>query len=520
VRNRPAKGLYSAEFPGILRNAFLSARRLKGTDAFHVRVLAFMTSDGHAVERLRDYLRTLKPEARAMLVAELERNLLRGEEAVGSDLILQELRHAIRAAGRPVARIDGAARLFFAPVEPFLVDDAAGHKRKARIARAALEPIWEWIGRDLIPVEAKALGEDINRALLVDDRSKAEQVTRVLQDRALAHIREAVGAVTGDDKARRRLAVQVGTPRALDDLATLTRIFSNRDALGELARRLPYHLRSFERDEVDAVTGLLEAAVAQKTYGAAPAAKSDVYLCTLVLIMGRLAAPWQLIRLATHAAESDVAARVAETPYAAAVEIVISEIECAVHDLHGELKARRPVASLLKNIHDAARGLRTEIDLSGDSPWSRQLTVIRTEVSHVLRAEIESTPGRVRRLLRPRPRPEIAPGSQLDATDVGEAEMLVEFVAACRTYAAELAVNEMTVRSYSELQNHLESGTKILLDALRQAGEPDRPFRQSQMDAAIRFCRTIFGADYAGLLAKAAEIAVQPAAIERKPARA
>ena len=93
-------------------------------------------------------------------------------------------------------------------------------------------------------------------------------------------------------------------------------------------------------------------------------------------------------------------------------------------------------------------------------------------------------------------------------------------MATCRTYAAELAVNEMTVRSYSELQNHLESGTKILLDALRQAGQADRPFRQSQMDAAIRFCRTIFGADYAGLLAKAAEIAVQPAAVERKPVRA
>ena len=40
-----------------------------------------MTSDGSAVERLRDYLRTLKPEARAMLVAELERTMLRGDEA-------------------------------------------------------------------------------------------------------------------------------------------------------------------------------------------------------------------------------------------------------------------------------------------------------------------------------------------------------------------------------------------------------------------------------------------------------
>jgi hypothetical protein len=39
-----------------------------------------ITSDGQSVERLRDYLRTLKPEARAMLVTELERGMLRGEK--------------------------------------------------------------------------------------------------------------------------------------------------------------------------------------------------------------------------------------------------------------------------------------------------------------------------------------------------------------------------------------------------------------------------------------------------------
>ena len=164
--------------------------------------------------------------------------------------------------------------------------------------------------------------------------------------------------------------------------------------------------------------------------------------------------------------------------------------------------------------------MRSEIDLSDDSPWSRQLTAIRIEVSNVLKTEIESTPGRVRRLLRPRPAKDIQSGSLLDAMDVSEAEMLVEFVGACRTYANELAVNEATVRSYSELQHYLESGTKVLLDALRHANDADRPFRQSQMDAAIRFCRVVFGADYAGLLAKAAEIAVQTAAAERKSARA
>jgi hypothetical protein len=229
-----------------------------------------MTSDGQAVERLRDFLRTLKPEARAMLVAELERGVLSGEESAGDELILQELRRAIRVESQPASpRMGDAARMFFGPVEPFLIDDAPDHKRAGRISRVSLEPIWEWIGRDLIPAEAKALGDDINRALLAKDRVKAEQRARALHDRALLRIREGMASVTGDDKARRRLAVQVGTPRALEDLATLTGILANRDLLSELARRLPNHLRTFERDQIDSVNLLLEAAIAQKSQSGA-----------------------------------------------------------------------------------------------------------------------------------------------------------------------------------------------------------------------------------------------------------
>ncbi len=138
----------------------------------------------------------------------------------------------------------------------------------------------------------------------------------------------------------------------------------------------------------------------------------------------------------------------------------------------------------------------------------------------MLTAEIETTPGRVRRLLRPRPAKEIVPGSLLDAIDVHEVETRVELVGVCRHYASELAVSEVTLRTHSELTQYLETGTKILLDALRHADDAERPFRQSQVDAAVRFCRTVFGADYAGLLAKAADVAVQGAAAERKSARA
>jgi hypothetical protein len=108
-----------------------------------MRVVARMTSDGQAVERLRDYLRTLTPETRAMLAAELERGVPAGEGYPGNDLILQELRRTIPAAGPPaVGRMGEAARMFFAPVEPFVIDDAADHARAGRIARASLDPLW------------------------------------------------------------------------------------------------------------------------------------------------------------------------------------------------------------------------------------------------------------------------------------------------------------------------------------------------------------------------------------------
>ena len=78
----------------------------------------------------------------------------------------------------------------------------------------------------------------------------------------------------------------------------------------------------------------------------------------------------------------------------------------------------------------------------------------------------------------------------------------------------------MTLRTYAEITQYLETGTRILLDSLRHAGEAERPFRHSQLDAAVRFCRTVFGADYAALLAKAVDVALLGGVPDRRAARA
>jgi hypothetical protein len=70
-------------------------------------------------------------------------------------------------------------------------------------------------------------------------------------------------------------------------------------------------------------------------------------------------------------------------------------------------------------------------------------------------------PGRVRRLLRPRPSREIRPNSVLDPDEVAEVEALVEFVGICRYFAGELAINEMTQRALTELRQYLDNGTQF-----------------------------------------------------------
>jgi hypothetical protein len=479
-----------------------------------------MTSDGASIERLREYLQSLSPEARAMLLGELERALLRDEDIGGSELVLQELRRTIRVTAQPVPRIGDAARRFYVPLEPFLIDGAADHKRAGRLARVSLEPIWEWIGRDLMPAEAKALTDDINRALLAEDSVKVEQLVHALHECAIQRMSAAIAALETGEKARRRFSIQVGTPRAIEDVTTLMRVLGLREMLAELARRLPDRYRTFEAEDAVEVKALLDGLSTQRPSSHRPSQRSDFFLYGMIMVASRMAAPWQLIRLATCAAESDDTARIAATPYAAAVTIVLSELEHAAGELRSELKAGRPVGWLLKSIHHAARLMRTEIDLSVDSAWSRQLAAVRTVVSNLLAAELETTPGRVRRLLRPRPAREIVAGSQLDPPDVQEVEMRVELVEACRHYASELAVSEVTLRTRSELTQYLETGTRALVDALRHAEDADRPFRRSQIEAAVRFCRTVFGVDYAELLAKAAEVAVQGSAADRKSARA
>jgi len=461
------------------------------------------------IERLQQFLRELSPQARGMLIAEFERSLLRGEDLSGADLVLQELRRLSRDQREGAPRIGNSARLFFKPLEPFLVDDLGQHRHLGRISRSSLDLLWTWITRDILPDDAKAVDDIVNTALLEGDSAKAQYFVRAFQDRVAAALSDQLRNAETDDRVHRRMLAQIGTQRAGEDAAILKCVLNARDGLSAMAARLPLQVGNLSAKQLDECKALIERTSPPT---------SDVFLYSLLTVMSRLAAPWQLIRLGVKAAGSDTAARVAETPYGMAVTIVLSELERQVGELRDDLRSGKGIAvgALLKTIHDGARGLRTELNMPMDSSWGRALSGLRSQIGDMLRLEIDSMPGRVRRLLKPRAVGEIRPNSMLDAAEVAETEALVTFVGTCRHFAGELAINEITQRTFSELQQYLDTATRGLLEALRSSGPNERSFRQSQVNTAIRLCATVFGRDYAAQLSKAAEVA---AAADRKAAK-
>ncbi len=463
-----------------------------------------------STERLRDYLAELPPQAQALLMREFERAVERGEDVAVANLVLEQLRKVVRGfeedeEARP--RTDDPARLLFRPIEPFLVEGNFP-VRPGQIRRASLLPVWQWLARDGAPDAARAFETALAEIRQSGSTAGLEGETRKFQIAVAEAIVKAATPMPGDD--RQRALARIGPSNVVEDLLSIGTVLRAREALDTLGSRLPGQIRIFADSQIASVSSALNVP---------PLQTPQMLPFALSLIMLRLAAPWQIIRIAIKMAASDDEIRVAATPYGIAVTIALHDLSFLAACLRTDIRRGQfdNVGEQLKSLHDGVRGLRTELDLRQDSSWGRQLAAIRSDISNSLQSEIDSVPGRVRRILRQRADKDISSAPKIDASDVEETAALINFVAVCRTYASELAINEVTLRTYSDLQHYVEQSTESLVQSLRGGDTKARAYRQMQAKAAIRFCEVLFGHDYASLMSRAAENAVTG---ERKPPRA
>src|SRR6476646_2161782 len=136
-----------------------------------------------SIERLREYLAQLPPQAQALLMREFERALERGQDTAVATLVLEQLRKIVRkteADETPPPRTDDLSRLLFQVLEPFLVETGAP-VRVGQIRRSSLHPIWQWLGRDGAPDKVNEFEAALARMPASDSAGQVEALAARLR---------------------------------------------------------------------------------------------------------------------------------------------------------------------------------------------------------------------------------------------------------------------------------------------------------------------------------------------------
>jgi hypothetical protein len=347
-----------------------------------------------AMMQLWDFLARLSPLTRKSLLSELERLELSGVDVPHSADIQAKLRAEFGMEG-PDRDMNSPPRLFFAPLNPLLNEGAPEHANSGRIAHGSLNPIWEWISRDLLPTMTRDFVNQVKDLIAGDKQKEVRQAVSAFQTKVVKYLESTLRDSDGAGHTRFKLATYTASRSAYDDLVKIMQALRARDALAKFNSALPERIAKFDDAQVRKMTALLHGFAKQD---------ADAVPFAIALTAQRLRTPWQLIFLATKAAASRGAADVARTPYAIVVSMVLDRIEDDRALLRMALRNNRVIVArdLLTEVYDIEHALRVRIDQFDQSAWGERLTSLMESIAALVEAEVSRFPEEVGHVLASR----------------------------------------------------------------------------------------------------------------------
>lgn len=350
-------------------------------------------NDATSVDRIREYLGGLTPQARASLLVEIERMLLYGEAVPGAHLMLTELRAEFRKAGLSSDRAGNPSRYFFKPIEALFVDRPPELANSGQISRGSLSAIWEWINHSLLPAMAGDYCEKMKRAIVTNNALEARQIAAGFQTKVIKSLEMTLSSRQGIDSVRSGLGRYTSSRASFDDLTKIVLALRLGEAIVAFGEALPPKIDNLEGATLAKARDLLDA-FASKHPEAMPFA--------LTIVVKRLKTPWQLIHFATGMARGkDDAADIEATRYAISVPMVLDQLEDRRIALQQALRNNRiPIAKeILKEIYDIDHALKKRIGRLESSNWGRRLEELMIAIDDDLQAEFRTLPENVGHVL-------------------------------------------------------------------------------------------------------------------------
>ncbi len=341
----------------------------------------------------------MPPAAALRLFETLEAAGGAGAEGVPAAAMLAVLRtRLIDGGARLPARRKTAARLFFTPFEDFFVTRRRGRKRRARIGRASLAPIWSLILVDTALAGAAAAAADLDAAIARGERDLSHG-ERALYAQAGAGFARLIAHAEEDAAFRADLSRRLGPD---DEQAGAAALLD----LAEINHLLPLaaHLREAQRLFPRPTSALTEEQLydARRLYADAAGDHPDTAAYVLLAIAARMDAPWRGLALYRHFAGSGDE----RLPYARAdagyiVEALFEDLESLARGLERDADDdpdTDDAPARLAHLAEFASGVIKEAESAGDGALAARAEASRDVAASALARFAEQALGAVRRV--------------------------------------------------------------------------------------------------------------------------
>ncbi|OFW98696.1 MAG: hypothetical protein A3E78_12705 [Alphaproteobacteria bacterium RIFCSPHIGHO2_12_FULL_63_12] len=467
--------------------------------------------------RLSSFLGALPPAAAARLFAALEAAPAGG--ALPSGALLQSLRARLISEEAPFPpRKLSAQRLFFGPFEDFFVSHRRGRKRRARIDRASLGPIWALVLGDAACADAARAATRLDEAIA---RGEAElaPLRRDLFAAAAEGFAILIAHAEDDAAFRADLSARLGAdqaggdqarPGALHDLAELALLLPAADHLLRAQDAFPRPVSTLTEEDLYRIRRLYADAA-----GDAPSAAGYV----LTAIAARMDAPWRAMRLYYHLTRAkDETLPHARADAATVAETLFDDLEGLARGLERDADDdpdTEDAPARLSHFADFAHGLDSEAAQWDDGVARARVEACRDVAASALARFAETALARLRRHHPVRHaggstrlmalRPDI--DRPLDRAIEKDARAAARFLAQAESLGERMARPSAASTHFADAVRETARYAGDLVAEIRAAEGDQRLAARRRMEATLRAAEGLLPEDEIALLKERANVA-------------
>lgn len=474
--------------------------------------------------RLMDFLGVLPAAAASKLFATLEADKQRGGKSLPHDDMLKVLRARLFEEGLDLPRRPlTAQRLFFLPFEDFFIAERRGKKRRARIARASIAPIWQLLMTDPACQSAARAAQKMDDFLQSNAEGGTLSEVAKLENETLSEgffnaatqgIGRMISHAEADDVYRNDLADRLGGSAAYHDLVEMHLMLSGVSHLRQMQEAFKKPVRDLTEDDLFNVRRLYAAA-----YSEAPETAPYMLLC----LAARMEAPWRALGIYYHLRDTrDEALDRSEEDAGVIFEVLFEDLESTARAMERDAAQAFQAADTglrIRHFAEFADGMQRTAERHNDSVVVNRVEACRDVAADALGRFSEQSAAAIRKAMPVRHaggssrlmalRPDI--GRMISPTLAREGREAADFLARMDETADKLHRKSGSKQLLDETVEHAKRYATDLVMEIRAAEGEERSAAKRMMEHTLALITPLLPSHEIGLLRDRASAAASSA---------